>query len=132
MHSFGLKLALVLEELAIDKPGAENAPNQAEQNGPVKDQAQNANKLGDAKNTDQNKADKQKQQENDNEQQKRDQQSSQLKLQLTNFDKQIAQLQAKITGAAAKPADINKLNTILTARKNVEDQFMRLYGVAAT
>lgn len=56
-------------------------------------------------------------------------QGTQLGLKMADFDKQIVQMQAKITGGAAKPSDMNKLNSLLTAKKSVQDQFMTNYGV---
>lgn len=61
--------------------------------------------------------------------QKQQQAGSQLGLQMADSDKQIAMLQAKIQGGAAKPADISKLNQLLTAKKATQDKFMRNYGV---
>ncbi len=58
-------------------------------------------------------------------------QGTQLGLKMADFDKQIVQMQAKITGGAAKPSDMSKLNSLLTAKKSVQDQFMTNYGVKA-
>lgn len=64
--------------------------------------------------------------------QKQQTQGTQLSTRMADFDKQIAQLQAKISGGAAKPAEIGKLNQLLTAKKSIQDQFMRTYGVNPT
>lgn len=63
------------------------------------------------------------------EQQKQQKQGQQLGKQLNDMDKEILQGQAKVTGGAAKPADIAKLNTQLTAKQAVQKQFMKNYGV---
>lgn len=62
-------------------------------------------------------------------QQKQKVQGQQLGQQMNTTDKEILQLQAKVTGGASKPADLAKLNTLLTAKKAVQDKFMRNYGV---
>lgn len=66
------------------------------------------------------------------EDQKKQAQGTQLGMQMNRQDKEILQLQAKITGGQAKPADVTKLNTLLTAKKGIQDQFMKNYGVTPT
>lgn len=63
------------------------------------------------------------------EQQKKQKEGLALGKQMNTQDKEILMLQAKVTGGAAKPADIAKLNTLLTAKKGVQDQFMKTFGV---
>ncbi len=61
--------------------------------------------------------------------QQQTQQNTQLSIKMADFDKKIAQLQSKIQAGATKPTDLNQLTQLLTAKKAVQDQFMKLNGV---
>jgi lipase chaperone LimK len=118
--NFNMKLDRVLREAPTPTPGAALGAT-ASGTAPAAQQtgAQQTN-------TQQNKG---AQQKADQDKQQQNQQGTQLATRMADLDKQIAQLQAKIQGGAAKPAEIGKLNQLLTAKKSVQDQYMRLQGV---
>lgn len=138
-RNFGIELSRALDLLETPTQAAGGA-NPIDQDPALRQQQQDAerngqNKAQSADNQQQDQNKEQQQQDQNKEQQQKQQQiqqGTQLSTRMANFDKQIAQLQAKIQGGAAKPAEINQLNQLLTAKKAIQDQFMRLYGVNPT
>ncbi len=69
------------------------------------------------------------QQREKQEQDKKNKRAQELGKQINIVDKDLLQSQGKIAGGVSKPADVNKVSQLLTAKRPLEKELMRTFGV---